>query len=193
MTLLSNSIPTRGLGLALILLATACNDGGTAAPDNAASEPTPEAAATVAPVPVPTATPSPATASPQPSPVALPQERPALDITQADVEAQLSPALEACLNSGDAAKGVSVAMGACVRDELAVQDARLNAAYKSAMDKRGPAEQAKLRIEERAWIKRRDAECEAQRTGGTIDMVEVPMCLVHETVRRRITLQPMAG
>ncbi|MBM7405289.1 MULTISPECIES: lysozyme inhibitor LprI family protein [Sphingomonas] len=189
MAMLSTPLPTRGFGLALILLATACNGGGTAAPDNAATEPVPEAMATVAPVPTATAP----VASPEPTATALPQKLPALDITEADVEAQLSPALEACLNSGDAAKGVSVAMGACVRDELAVQDARLNAAYKSAMAKRGPAEQAKLRVEERAWIKRRDAECEEQRTGGTIDMVEVPMCLLHETVRRRITLQPMAG
>lgn len=187
--MLSTPLPTRGFGLALILLATACNSGGTAAPDNAATEPVPEATATV--VPVPTAT-APA-ALPKPTATALPQTPPALDITEADVEAQLSPALKACLNSGDAAKGVSLAMGACVRDELAVQDARLNAAYKSAMAKRGPVEQATLRAEERAWIQRRDAECEEQRTGGTIDMVEVPMCVLHETVRRRITLQPMAG
>ncbi|MCC2977310.1 lysozyme inhibitor LprI family protein [Sphingomonas sp. PL-96] len=185
--MLSTLFAARGSGLALILLATACN--GEATPDNAASEPAPEAAATIAPVPTATAP----AAAPEPTATALPQERPALDITEADVEAQLSPALEACLNSGDAAKGVSVAMGACVRDELAVQDARLNAAYKSAMAKRGRAEQAKLRVEERAWIRRRDAECEEQRTGGTIDMVDVPMCLLHETVRRRITLQPMAG
>jgi uncharacterized protein YecT (DUF1311 family) len=193
MALLPNPLATRGFGLALILLATACNGGGGAAPYNAASEPEPVPAATATVAPVPSATPSATAASPQPTATTLPQERSVLDITDADVEAQLSPGLEACLNSGDAAKGVSVAMGACVRDELAVQDARLNAAYKSAMAKRGPAEQAKLRIEERAWIKRRDADCEAQRSGGTIDMVEVPMCLLHETVRRRITLQPMAG
>jgi uncharacterized protein YecT (DUF1311 family) len=191
MALLSNPLATRGFGLALILLGTACNEGEPAAPDPAATPSVAEA--TTVPQPVGTATAPVATAPPSPSATALPQKAPALDITDADVEAQLSPGLETCLNSGDAAKGVSVAMGACVRDELAVQDARLNAAYKSAMDKRGPAEQAKLRVEERAWIKRRDAECEAQRSGGTIDMVEVPMCLLHETVRRRVTLQPMAG
>jgi uncharacterized protein YecT (DUF1311 family) len=188
MALFSTPLASRGLGLMLILLAAACSKGESPAPDNAGTQPVAEATAAVEPVAT-VATPTP---RPQPSATALPTA-PALVITDADIAAQLSPELDACLNSGDAAKGVSVAMGACVRDELAVQDARLNAAYKSAMAKRGPAEQAKLRIEERAWIKRRDAECEGQRTGGTIDMVEVPMCLVHETVRRRITLQPMAG
>lgn len=188
MALLSSSHPMHGLGMALILLATACDQSEPAAPDNAADQPVPQAT-TAAESVATVATPAP---SPQPSATALPKA-PGLVITDADVQAQLSPELDTCLNSGDAAKGVSVAMGACVRDELAVQDARLNAAYKSAMDKRGPAEQAKLRMEERAWIKRRDAACEAQRSGGTIDMVEIPMCLVQETVRRRITLQPMAG
>jgi uncharacterized protein YecT (DUF1311 family) len=183
---------TRLLGLALILLATGCGGGEkatSAAPENAVSEPASETVAS-APTPAVEATPV-AEPSPQPSPVATPPAR--ADLSQETIEGQYSPGYEACLNSGDAAKGVSVAMGACVREELAAQDARLNAAYKSAMAKRGPAEQAKLRIEERAWIKRRDAECEQQRTGGTIDMVEIPSCLLNETIRRRIALQPMAG
>jgi len=114
-------------------------------------------------------------------------------LTEAQVREQHSPALDACLNSGDAAKGVSVAMGGCFNAELKLQDDRLNAAYRSAMGKRDAAGKARLRAEERAWIKRRDADCRAVAVGGTIDMVEIPACLLEATIRRRVTLQPMAG
>jgi uncharacterized protein YecT (DUF1311 family) len=119
-----------------------------------------------------------------PDPVILPTEQ---------VEAEYTPALKACLSSGFAAKGVSAAMGGCFNAELAVQDARLNAAYRSAMVKRGRREQAILRNAQRAWIKHRDATCEEVRMGGTIDLAEVPSCRLEETVRRRIQLQSMAG
>jgi len=114
-------------------------------------------------------------------------------LTDAQVRAQHSPALDACLNSGDAAKGVSVAMGGCFNAELKLQDDRLNAAYRAALSKRDVAGQARLRTEERDWIKRRDADCRAVAVGGTIDMVEIPACLLDATIRRRVTLQPMAG
>lgn len=192
MAKLPNALVTRGFALALISLATACN-GGQAPAENGTTEPEPAVTASPAAPPVaatPSASPTP-TASPEATPAA--GQAGALEISDADVEAQLSPAFDACLNSGDAAKGVTPAMAACVQAELKLQDDRLNGAYTSAMAKRGPTEQARLRTEERAWIKRRDAECREQATGGTIDRVEIPMCLLHETVRRRITLQPMAG
>lgn len=119
-----------------------------------------------------------------PDPVILPTDQ---------VEAEYTPDLKACLNSGYAAKGVSAAMGGCFNAELAVQDARLNAAYRSAMAKRRPREQSILRNAQRAWIKHRDSTCEEVRMGGTIDLVEVPSCRLEETVRRRIQLQSMAG
>lgn len=119
-----------------------------------------------------------------PDPTILPFEQ---------VEAEYGPGLKACLNGGYAAKGVSAAMGECINVELAAQDARLNAAYRSAMAKRGPPEQVILRDAQRAWIKERDASCEEVRMGGTIDLVEVPSCRLEETVRRRIQLQSMAG
>jgi len=117
---------------------------------------------------------------------------PEISLSDEDVRAQRSPELARCLDSGDAAKGVSVAMGGCFNAELALQDERLNAAYKSAMAKRDADGQARLRADERAWIKRRDAQCKEAATGGTIDMVEIPACLLDETIRRRIALQPMA-
>ena len=119
-----------------------------------------------------------------PNPVILPIEQ---------VEAEYTPGLKACLHSGYAAKGVSAAMGGCFNVELAAHDVRLNAAYRSAMAKRGPPEQVILRNAQRAWIKHRDASCEEVRMGGTIDLVEVSSCRLEETVRRRIQLQSMAG
>ncbi|MFV0625398.1 lysozyme inhibitor LprI family protein [Sphingomonas sp. ac-8] len=187
MTLFSAPVAPRRLALALILFATACNGSGPEVSNEAASVPaaTPTADA-VLPAPEATAT---ATPAPEPSPSSAGTP----ELSQTQVEAQYSPAFDRCLNTGDAAKGVTPAMAACVQAELQVQDDRLNAAYKSAMDKRGPAEQARLRTEERAWIQRRDAECQKQATGGTLDRIEIPMCLLQETIRRRVVLQPMAG
>ncbi|WP_165356477.1 lysozyme inhibitor LprI family protein [Sphingosinicella sp. BN140058] len=109
--------------------------------------------------------------------------------TQQQIEAEYSPALDACLRSGDAARGVSVAMGACMREELALQDSRLNAAYAAIMKSLDRSGRAALRAEERSWIKQRDAACNDVAVGGTIDLVDIPNCLLDETIRRRILLE----
>lgn len=115
------------------------------------------------------------------------------DLTQAQLEEQYSPAYNSCQESGDAAKGVTSAMAQCIADEIDVQDARLNAAYRSAMDKRDEAGKIALRDEERAWIKARDTKCDALAQGGSIDAIQIPACVLNETIRRRVKLQPMAG
>ncbi|MGF7148699.1 uncharacterized protein YecT (DUF1311 family) [Sphingomonas zeicaulis] len=115
------------------------------------------------------------------------------ELTQAQIEEQYSPAYDTCLKTGDAAKGVTPAMAQCIADEIKVQDERLNAAYRSAMDKRDEAGKTALRDEERAWIKARDAKCDALAQGGSIDRIEIPSCVLNETIRRRVKLQPMAG
>lgn len=115
------------------------------------------------------------------------------ELTRDQIEAQYSPAYTSCLNGGDAAKGVTSAMADCIGDELQVQDERLNAAYKAAMGKRDAAGQTTLRDEERAWIKARDAKCQALAQGGSIDAIQIPSCVLDETIRRRAVLQPMAG
>ncbi|AYV44796.1 hypothetical protein CFHF_23245 [Caulobacter flavus] len=108
-----------------------------------------------------------------------------------DPEKEYTPAYDRCLNSGDAIKGVTVAMAGCTHEELAKQDARLNRAYKAAMAKRSKAEQAKLRTAQRAWIKRRDAECQEDLTGGTIDMLNVSGCHLSITTVRAVELERM--
>ncbi|PVM91893.1 lysozyme inhibitor LprI family protein [Caulobacter endophyticus] len=108
-----------------------------------------------------------------------------------DPEKQYSPAYAACLNSGDAIKGVTAAMAGCTNEELGKQDARLNRAYKAAMAGRSRAEQAKLRTVQRAWIKRRDAECREDLTGGTIDVLNIGGCHLSMTTVRAVELERM--
>lgn len=77
--------------------------------------------------------------------------------------------------------------------ELDAQDARLNAAYREAMARLDPAGQTGLRNEERAWIRQRDEGCDASATGGTIDRLEIPSCVLDGTIRRRLALEALAG
>ena len=129
----------------------------------------------------------------EPNVVAPTPEAVGPELTQAQIEEQYSPAYDTCLETGDAAKGVTPAMAQCIADEIKVQDERLNAAYRSAMDKRDEAGKLALRDEERAWIKARDAKCDALAQGGSIDRIQIPGCVLNETIRRRVKLQPMAG
>lgn len=109
-----------------------------------------------------------------------------------DQEREYSPRYAECLNEGDAARGVTPAMAACVHEELDKQDQRLNAAYAAAMGQRGPKARAALRSIQRRWIRDRDAECAKTLTGGTIDRIEQPSCHLRLTVRRAVELERMA-
>jgi len=108
-----------------------------------------------------------------------------------DAEKQYSPQYARCLNTGDAAKGVTPAMAGCVNAEYGKQDARLNAAYAAAMERLSPQARDALRTEQRAWIKRRDASCEEGLSGGTLDMIERPSCRMALTATRAVELERM--
>ncbi|WP_374471377.1 lysozyme inhibitor LprI family protein, partial [Phenylobacterium sp.] len=108
-----------------------------------------------------------------------------------DPESEYSPAYAACLDSGDAARGVTPAMAACVHEELSRQDARLNAAYQAAMAARDQPRREGLRAEQRAWIARRDSECREGLSGGTIDRIELPGCHLAMTTVRAVELERM--
>lgn len=109
-----------------------------------------------------------------------------------DPETEYSPAYARCLNSGDAAKGVTVAMATCTNLEWRKQDDRLNAAYKAAMANRSAKQKTSLRNTQRAWIRNRDAECAKNLTGGTIDMIERASCHLSLTTIRAVELERMA-
>ncbi|CAN5249627.1 hypothetical protein BH10PSE1_BH10PSE1_24690 [soil metagenome] len=183
---LNSRLSSGGVAVALLLTVSACERGlppSKDAPWTSGGAPTasPSANATSAPA-----------ASVPTGPDTRAAARTPLVITQAQIDAEHSPDLAACLDTGDAARGVSVAMGGCFNRELSAQDARLNSAYRDAMARLDETGRAKLRLEERAWIRERDNGCREAATGGTIDLVEIPGCLLEETVRRRLELEAMA-
>jgi uncharacterized protein YecT (DUF1311 family) len=102
-----------------------------------------------------------------------------------------TPDLDRCLNSGEAAQGVTPAMAACYGAELKRADGRLNRAYGAAMARSSRAKKATLRTSERAWIKRRDATCnrELGPDKGTIQRLNYPSCLIKQTDARTAWLR----
>lgn len=105
------------------------------------------------------------------------------------VEARYSPSLNECI---DHAGYADFAMTDCYDAELSVQDGRLNQAYKMVMTRLSPQRKTELRNAERAWIKKRDLNCElhaAPEAGGTLYNVMLSSCLVNETIQRTIVLE----
>lgn len=135
-------------------------------------------------------------AAPAPQvPAATTPQAPASSGATADassVEARYSPAYDACMSSGEAAQGVTVAMADCTSAEIDVQDAKLNAAYQQAMRGLEEGPRQKLREAQRAWIKFRDTKCASEaNSGGTVDILNSGGCILDATVRRTIELEAM--
>jgi uncharacterized protein YecT (DUF1311 family) len=98
-----------------------------------------------------------------------------------------------CMNSGEAAQGVTNALAQCLSDELTLQDVRLNTAYKAVMADLEPERQSSLRGAQRQWIKDRDSKCEAEnQSGGTMDRLGRLSCHLDSTITRTEELQKMA-
>jgi uncharacterized protein YecT (DUF1311 family) len=110
--------------------------------------------------------------------------------TKADPYAP-SPQLERCMNSGDAAKGITVGMMDCYGGEIDRQDVRLNSVYRTLIARLSPAQQEKLRVEERAWIKQRDRICRGRIAGetGSMSGLIYSECALDQTIRRRVALE----
>ena len=98
-----------------------------------------------------------------------------------------------CMESGEAADGVTGAMAECNSAELSKQDARLNQAYKAAMAVRTEAQKASLRDAQRAWIKLRDTRCREDVGGGTMDVLIEGGCHLEMTFERANELAAMAN
>lgn len=119
-----------------------------------------------------------------------PSTAPAGDPAAAAFEARYTPTYNSCLNSGEAAAGVTAAMAECIAAELKVQDDKLNFQYAAAMHRLPADEGVKLRDVQRQWIKDRDAKCRAAaNSGGTIDRLNGPSCLLDETILRTMDLE----
>jgi uncharacterized protein YecT (DUF1311 family) len=103
-------------------------------------------------------------------------------------EPQFSPALDTCL---DKAKGVTADMVDCIGAEIAVQDKRLNDAYKAAIAKLTPRRQKELQGVQRLWLQFRDANCKFayDPDGGTMAHVESTGCIMSMTAERAQELE----
>lgn len=173
-----------GVGMAgLLIAATGCGEDDDRGARTAAS---PEAPAS----PTATTTGLGAPAAPASANEPIVTQAP-LVITDGQITAEQSAGMTTCLNTGDAARGITTAMASCIQIELKMQDARLNSAYRAAMARRDAPGQARLRSEERAWIRQRDEGCQESATGGTIDQLEIPSCVLSETIRRRLVLESL--
>jgi uncharacterized protein YecT (DUF1311 family) len=85
------------------------------------------------------------------------------------------------------AGGVTASIRECIGAEFERIDERLNASYKTAMQRISVQFRAMLRREERTWLKTRLAACErdlAEDKGGTIWLIEMDDCALREHIRR---------
>jgi uncharacterized protein YecT (DUF1311 family) len=108
------------------------------------------------------------------------------------ITARYTKAYDECMNTGDAAQGITPAMRLCVSQELDRQDARLNRAYAIVIRRQNVKGKTKLRTLQRVWIKERDTQCRAEADeyeGGTIMPQVYTGCLVDETILRTIWLE----
>jgi uncharacterized protein YecT (DUF1311 family) len=83
-------------------------------------------------------------------------------------------------------------MKGCIADEYETWDKQLNQTYQASMARRAAAEQAKLREDERAWLKRTRHECDHagdDEEGGTLQGVEIDQCNLDETIARTVYLR----
>ena len=98
----------------------------------------------------------------------------------------LRPSYDRCLAKAAAA---TEATRACVEEELAYQDKRLNKAYRSLMTKLSPPLQAKLTAEEAVWIQYRDNRCASVVDGIDRSELESLGCRVEETGKQASDLE----
>ena len=100
------------------------------------------------------------------------------------------PSYDKCLGETE---GVTPAIQECVDTEYEYQDKRLNDAYKAVLAKLPADRHDGLREQQRAWIKKRDADCETGPEPGQGQVLEANACLVDMTTARAGELEAMAN
>lgn len=88
--------------------------------------------------------------------------------------------------------GVTSEMLDCSASELSRQDKKLNAVYKTLMQKATDQKKAALRDSQRGWLSYRTASCNLTTIfggGGTIDLLSASSCELDETTRRTSFLE----
>ena len=114
---------------------------------------------------------------------------PALAVDAAAIEARYTPAYQQCLDSPDGQS--TMGMIACTGEELKVQDAALNVAWRDLTGPMNARQKANLRKAQRAWIAFRDADCAARfdEDWGSMSRIEANFCMLRRTVERTIELE----
>ena len=90
-----------------------------------------------------------------------------------------------------AVEGPWADMFECNGEELDRQDARLNDTYKKLMSKLSRDRKKALLKAQRAWIKFREANCDADPDGGRAARLDASGCLVRMTATRAKELKAM--
>jgi uncharacterized protein YecT (DUF1311 family) len=110
----------------------------------------------------------------------------------AAVEPRLSRDFRACMSEGDAAQGVSSALGGCYLAEGFRQDVILNQTYMGALASLPEHGRRELVQTQREWTAARKEMCEREASafaGGTHEGVALQACFLNETVKRIIQLE----
>ena len=100
-----------------------------------------------------------------------------------------SKAYNACM---DVAGGSTLPMKECIGAEYETWDKQLNQTYQVLMARRPAADQARLRDDERAWLKRTKHKCDHagdDEEGGSLQGVEIDQCNLDETILRTVYLR----
>jgi uncharacterized protein YecT (DUF1311 family) len=114
---------------------------------------------------------------------------PALAAAQPKPDHFYSKAYNACM---DVAGGSTMPMKECMGAEYETWDKQLNQTYQALMARRTAADQARLRDDERAWLKRTKHKCDHagdDEEGGTLQGVEIDQCNLDETIARTVYLR----
>lgn len=92
----------------------------------------------------------------------------------------------ACMNSGDAAQGITSALVDCLDAERRLQFEQLDMVYSNLLNEKEPEERPAIVEAQRLWAAFRDSKCASEnQTGGTQDAIGRASCLL-EAARIRI-------
>lgn len=117
---------------------------------------------------------------------------PASAQTDAEVAARITPTLDQCQSAPE--NGGTYQQAVCEYAEASRQNDQLNKTWAHVIAGLPRAQQRTLRVKERAWIRRRDRECQSE-ANDYINSTARDMyaaCLVDQTIRRRIWLERLA-
>ncbi len=114
-------------------------------------------------------------------------------LAEAAADRMQSHTYTACLEK---AGGVTASMRECIGAEFQRIDQRLNASYKTVMQRLSVQSRVTLRRGEQTWLKTRLDKCErefAEDKAGTIWLIEMDDCALQEHMRRTAWIERIAA